>query len=891
MNSAQIEKNVRKMMESFAPESFVFELLLAYGIPKATVTLLQKGRRNLSKEDDKVILKKKLFFHECEDQDLHIAIDNLQNDPKTMKHNPHFVIVTNYKTLLAVDTKTKETLDTPIEELAKHYPFFLPWAGIEKHKHKNENPADRKAAEKMAKLYDGILAENKVYERGRTHDLNIFLSRLLFCFFAEDTGIFEDGIFTGSIGSHTQADGNDLHEYLEKLFDVLNQKAEERANLPAYLEKFPYVNGGLFAEKHWIPKFSAKSRRIIMECAELDWAEINPDIFGSMIQAVTHPDERSGLGMHYTSVPNIMKVIEPLFLNDLREEFEKHRDNKKKLLELKERLSKIKFFDPACGSGNFLIITYKEIRKLEMEIIKAMGGFAFSDISLSQFYGIEIDDFAHEIAKLSLYLAEHQMNVWVKKQNDYVQVRDPLPLRETGNIVCGNATRIDWEKVCPKDLFSEIYLMGNPPYLGASLQSEEQRMDKEKVFEGFSSFKKLDYIGCWFILGAKYIEKVNAKLAFVSTNSICQGEQVALLWPNILNKGLEIGFAYTSFKWENNAKGNAGVTVSIIGLRNSSKNKKYIFNDNQAKLVKGINAYLVSGNNIFVEKRRATLGNYPEMIRGSIPYDDGNLMLSKDEKEKILQENWGSKKFIKKALGAAESLKGLDRFCLWIEDENVDSVLNIEQIKIRINKNKSFRLGKDRKAMQDLANYPHKFGDIRHKKSKNKILVPRISSEKRNYYPITFCDDEVIILDSAYAIYDPEPWIFGIISSRMHMTWVRAVCGSLETRIRYSSALGYNTFPIPPLTTKQKEDITRHVYEVLDAREMHPEKTMAQLYDPDKMPKDLREAHHQLDLAVERIYRSKPFSSDEEQLEYLFALYERMIAEEKADLFSKKKQK
>lgn len=888
MNSAQIERNLKKMMENFSKESFVFELLRAYGTPKATVTLLQKGRRNLSKEDHQVILKKKLFFHECQDEDLHVEIDDLQKDKKTMSHSPRFIVATNYKTILAVDTKTQETLDIPLNELAKNYAFFLPWAGIEKHKHKNENPADRKAAEKMAKLYDGILAENKVYERGRTHDLNIFLSRLLFCFFAEDTGIFEDGIFTGSVGSHTQVDGSDLHEYLDKLFDTLNIKEEERQGLPAYLEKFPYVNGGLFAKKHWIPKFSAKSRRIIMECAELDWAEINPDIFGSMIQAVAHPGKRGSLGMHYTSVPNIMKVVEPLFLNDLREEFEKYENNPKKLGELKDRLSKIKFFDPACGSGNFLIITYKEIRKLEMEIIKVMGTFAFSDIKLSQFYGIEIDDFAHEIAKLSLYLAEHQMNVWTKGQSEYVQVRDPLPLRETGNIVCANATRKDWEEVCPKDLFSEIYLMGNPPYLGYSMQDKEQKADLADVCKGFKNYKNLDYIACWFILGAKFIEKVNAKLAFVSTNSICQGEQVALLWPHILNEGLEIGFAHTSFKWVNNAKANAGVTVSIIGLRNSSKDMKYVFQEGQSKEVKNINAYLANGDNFFIEKRSSPLSKISNILRGSGPVDGGNLIFSTTGKNQFVEKYPDSSGFFKKLIGSAEFIRGQERWCLWIEDDEKDIAEKIEGINIRLKKVQKIREESKKKATKEAAIHPYKFGEPRFKNT-NSIIIPRVSSERREYIPCGFLDRETVVLDSAQAIYDAEPWIFGIISSRMHMTWVRAVAGRLKTDYRYSSALCYNTFPIPTLTTKQKEDITRHVYEVLDAREMHPEKAMAQLYDPDKMPDDLREAHHQLDLAVERIYRSKPFSSDEERLEYLFILYERMITEGKADLFSKKK--
>jgi type II restriction/modification system DNA methylase subunit YeeA len=880
MNSAQIEKNVQKIMENFSKDSFVFDLLLAYGTPKATVTLLQKGRRNLSKEDHQVILKKKLFFHECRDEDLHITIDDLQKEKKTMSHNPRFVVVTNYKNLLAVDTKAKETLDIKIQDLAKHYAFFLPWAGIEKHRHIAENPADRKAAEKMAQLYDGILAENKIHDVSRTHDLNIFLARLLFCFFAEDTDIFENNIFTNFIGSHTQANGEDLHEQLEKLFEVLNTKYEERNSVPAHLEKFPYVNGGLFAKKHWIPKFSAKARKIIIENGELDWKDINPDIFGSMIQAVVHPGERGSLGMHYTSVPNIMKVIEPLFLNELRGEFEKYRGKNKKLDSLRQRMGKIKFFDPACGSGNFLIITYKEIRKLEMEIIEEMGAFSFSDISLDQFYGIEIDDFAHEIAKLSLYLAEHQMNVQFKDK--FGQVLPTLPLKESGNIVCANATRVDWEEVCPKNEDDEIYVMGNPPYLGERYQEKTHKEDLCFVYSKYGKSKKIDYIVAWFLKGSEYIEGCeNIKLAFVSTNSICQGEQVALLWLYIFEKELEISFAHTSFKWGNNAKGNAGVTVIIIGLRNISLKNKYIYTKNAEKLVKNINPYLTTGSSLFMKKRRNSLSNIPELRSGNRALDDGNFMFNENERNSILKVYVNSKSLFKQVIGASEFIKGLNRWCLWISKTNLNLALGIPEIKKRLNLIKEFRETRD-------VTVPY-YQFIKTKMAKSHIVfVPQTSSENRDYIPIGFLDNQKVIIDPHFAIYDAEPWIFAIISSRMHMTWVRAVAGRLKTDYRYSSALCYNTFPIPTLTTKQKEEMIKYVYEILGIREQHSEKTMAQLYDPDKMPEDLRDAHHRMDLAVERIYRSKLFASDEERLEYLFGLYERMVGEEKLNLTKKK---
>lgn len=877
MHITEIEKNLEKLVENFSKNEFIFDLLLAYGVPKATITLLKKGRHNLSKKDGEIILKKKLLFQEVEGRDLHQIIDNLQNEASTMSHSPRFIIVTDYTTLLAVDTKNKDQLDIEIKNITKYYDFFLPWAGIEKHNHSNENPADRKAAETMAKLYDGILEENSIENEERTHDLNVFLSRLLFCFFAEDTNIFEEKIFTNYIASHTQADGSDLDTYLDTLFDVLNTK--DSSKYPSYLQKLPYVNGGLFAKKHWIPKFSARSRKIIIECGKLDWSKINPDIFGSMIQAVVHSGERGSLGMHYTSVPNIMKVIGPLFLNNLKDEFYQNRANKKKLEEILSRIARIKFFDPACGSGNFLIITYKELRRLEMEIIKELGIFAFSGINLSQFYGIEIDDFAHEIAKLSLYLAEHQMNIEFKEE--FKKVSPTLPLKTGGNIVCKNATLVQWENICPKNENDEIYILGNPPYLGARNQSKMQKDELRIIFQDREEYKDTDYIACWFLKGADYIKQMNAKLSFVSTNSISQGEQVAFIWPYILERNLEIFFAYQSFKWENNAKGNAGVTCIIVGIENINKAKKFIYSGNNSFEVQNITPYLTSGRTIIVKAAKKPISQLPLMVMGNMARDGGNLILSAVEKGELLKKFPESTLFLRKFYGAQEFLNGTERWCLWISDEMADEARKIDPIQERIKNVYNFRITSEAKTTISYASIPHKFAQRSHK-SGSVIIVPRVSSERRHYIPFGFLDENSIISDSAQAIYNAEPWIFGIISSCMHMVWVRSVCGSLETRIRYSSALGYNTFPIPPLTAKQKEEITRHVYTILEERENHSEKNIAQLYDPDKMPDGLKEAHRQLDLAVERCYRSKPFNSDEERLEYLFKLYEQMIAEAKA---------
>lgn len=865
---------MNNLIKNFSQEEFVFDLLLAYGLPKATITLLKKGRHNLSKKEDIIILKRKLYFQEVHDVDLHETIDLLQKDRTTKSHSPRFIVVTDFETLLAVDTKTNEHLDIALKDIAKHFDFFLPWAGFEKHRNTTENPADRKAAEKMAKLYDEILMENKIgnAQNERVHDLNVFLSRLLFCFFAEDTNIFGEKLFTNSVASHTQADGSDFSSYLGSLFSVLN--SEERSAYPQYLQKFPYVNGGLFAKKNWIPVFTAKSRKIIIECGELDWSKINPDIFGSMMQAVVHPSERGSLGMHYTSVPNIMKVIGPLFLDDLKEEFEQNKGNRNKLEGLLHRIAHIKFFDPACGSGNFLIIAYKELRRLEMDIMEELGTFAFTGIQLSQFHGIEIDDFAHEIAKLSLYLAQHQMNIEFSQK--FNKVSPTLPLKTGGNIVCGNATRISWVEVCPKKEDDEIYILGNPPYLGSRNQNDEQKKDMRLVFG--KDYKSLDYISCWFLLGAKFIIGFNAKLAFVSTNSISQGEQVALLWPRILQDKLEIFFAHLSFKWANNAKHNAGVTVVIVGIRNISKGIKKIYLDNTFSSVDNINPYLAAGKNIIVSSRSTPLSNLPEMKFGNMPADAGRLLFSTEEKNEFIKLEPNSIKWFRKLISADEFLNGKERWCLWLKGISNAELQELPLVKERVDQLKDIR---EKSSRPQLANIPHLFAQITQPEDSDFILIPRHSSENRIYIPIGFFNAQDIAHDSCLIVPDAETFHFGILSSKMHMVWTKAVGGQLETRIRYSKDIVYNSFPIQPLTSKQKEEINRHVYNVLDEREKYSGKTMAQLYDPDKMPEGLKEAHHGLDMAIERCYRSRPFSSDEERLEYLFKLYEQMVLEEK----------
>lgn len=887
MTSKEIEQKLALISENYNPEEFIFDFLLSFGISKTTIARLKKGDFNMSKNPGEILYKGKVFFKKSEAGQMLFEIENLAKDERVLKQNPRFIILTDDKEIVAKDLKTKVNKEFLIAELSRNYAFFLPLTGAEIYRSSNDNKADRDASYELAKLYDILVEDNAELYEGNSHNLNVFLSRLLFCFFAEDTGIFEkESIFSDSIANHTREDGADVHIFFTDLFKRLNTK---EGNFPAYVSEFPYVNGGLFRDDIACPRFSRKSREILLNCGNLKWDEINPDIFGSMIQAVADPEERSDLGMHYTSVPNIKKLIEPLFLDELNEEFEKNYNNTNGLKKLISRMSQMKFFDPACGSGNFLIITYKELRALEIQIIKRIIDLIpeghtiplqFTAIRLSQFYGIEIKDFAHEMAMLSLWLSEHQMNkIFETELMDYGKSEPILPLKESGKIVCGNAARMDWTSVCPRTNADaepvEVYIIGNPPYLGARIQDKFQKEDIEINFKKEKGVNNLDYISIWFYKGAKYIEGYNAQLAFVTTNSICQGEQVSLLWPRILSENLEIGFAHLSFKWTNNAKANAGVTVIIIGLRNKSSNPKYLFEENIKKEAKNINAYLLDSTEIYIIPRTTALSEIPEMNFGNMANDAGNLFLDETEKEMFISSSPDSEKFIKKLVGSLEFLRGVNKYCLWISDEDLTEAESINLIKERIDLTRKSRLESKRESTNKLSSIPHKFAEIRFKET-DSIFVPSVSSERREYIPIGFLNKESIIVAPNMAIYDAQPWLFGVLHSKMHMVWVDAVGGKLKTDYRYSAKLCYNTFPFPKITEKDKQHISEYVFAVLDERSKFPEKTMAWLYNPDTMPSGLKQAHKELDLAIERIYRLRPFDSDAERLEFLFKMYDEM---------------
>ncbi|MBJ7321688.1 MAG: class I SAM-dependent DNA methyltransferase [Rhodococcus sp.] len=890
LNFKAVEERVAHLgnRESYDRE-FIFDLLLAYGKPKSNVTLLRNGSRNVATDPDREVAQKNVVYFRETNREPLADIEELRTSPVVTRYNTRFVIVTNYDELVAVDMKTAENKVFPIRDIAKHFTFFLPWAGMEKAQYTSEAHADVKAAERMGRLFDELLAANPTLidqAHGR-HALNVFFTRLLFCFFAEDTGIFDDNQFTTAVGSHTQADGSDVEDFLADLFAALD--TELATDKPYYLSAFPYVNGRLFevSTQHVVPGFTKHSRALLLDLGALDWSEINPDIFGSMFQAIVTPGKRTNLGQHYTSVPNILKTIEPLFLDGLKDQFDSSFDNVNKLEKLLARIGEIKVFDPACGSGNFLVIAYKELRRLEHAILERLAElsakhqvlYAVSTINVESFYGIEIDDFAVEVAILSLWIAKHQMNREFKAK---FGVEIPLiPLKETGQVVAGNAARTAWENVCPNDGQSEIYLIGNPPYYGAKKQSAEQKADYPYVFGSRPYSKNLNYIALWFVKGAEFIAGTGAELAFVTTNSVAQGEHVRLMFRILFGKGLEIGFAYPSFWWDNNAKRSAHVSVAVINLRTPRPATKHLYTDDIRLEAKNINGYLADADNIFIDARSIPLSLLPKMSLGSMSNDKGHLVVTADQRDVLTSEDPRTAHFIKPFIGAKEFIGNIDRFVLWIEEDEVDEAMSIPAIATRIEGVRAHRAGSDRPTTKKLASVPYRFGEVRYK-SASSIFVPKVSSERRDYIPSGYVGPNTVISDLAFAVYGAEPWVFALLTSRTHMTWVRAVGGRMNEDYRYSNTLVYNSFPVPPIADVQRELLTDVALRVLDVREYHCDKTLAELYDLDEMPDDLRSAHAEVDELVDSIYSKRGYETDEERLSDLFTMYQAMVAAEDA---------
>ena len=919
VNIAEIESQLSDLVEQpFDAGEFAFQVLEIYKAPKATLTKLRKGTQNKGERPGDLLWARKLYFRPAATGQTAQTLDALKETKAAKVQKPRFLLSSDGKEVSALDLKIDETLHFDFSELNDHFDFFLPLAGIDKYEAVKENPADIKATGRLAKFHDEILRRNPDWTSdGKRHALNQFMTRILFCMFAEDTGSFPKDLFVKTITEFGGDEGEHLQSLLKQIFDVMNVPGNQRGEVPSHINAFPYVNGGLFAEASEVPTFNKRARRILIEAAQLDWREINPDIFGSMIQAIVHPDMRGDLGMHYTSVPNIMKVLQPLFLMSLEAEFaeaHEHREERSRLNKLLTRISKIRVFDPACGSGNFLIIAYRELRTIEMRIFKRLeeleGGqraHRWTGVKLSNFYGIELADFAAETAKLSLWIAEYQMNQRFKVM--FGEAPPNFPLTDGGHIVCGNALRRDWLEVCPlpkkivqkqkvfdlatvvpvhateevHDEDSETYVVGNPPYLGSRNQTDEQKIDMETVCKNvLQTYKALDYVACWYIKAAPYCVALNASCAFVSTNSICQGQQVSILWPHVLSQGLEIGFAHLSFKWANSAADNAAVICVIVGLRPPGKSKKIIFDDKFSRQARNISPYLIDMDDIYVERRAAPISGLMEMTYGNYPGDGNNLTLTSEEASKLLADHPEAVRLVRRLYGAQEFLKGIVRYCLWITDEDVDLATSIPFIYDRLQKTRKVRLESCDPGYNKLASTPHKYRDT-NTHIEHSIVLPTISSERREIFPVGLIDGGAITTNQVFALHDAPVHYLSLLSSRMHYTWMKAVAGKLKTDLRYSSVLVYNTFPALLPSEEEAKRLEEHAWSIIGAREAHPGKTIAWLYDPDTMPAGLAEAHNALDDTIEKIYIGRPFKNDTERLEHLFKLYAEMTAEKQKE--------
>lgn len=908
MNAVEIEEAVSALAEKpFDPVEFPYEFLLAYGNLETTIKRLRDGT---NRSDVGGLLQTSNIHILIAPKDgVARALEELRESPATTRFRAKMLLATDGIDFQAEDLQSGDTLACDYEDFADHFGFFLPLAGITTVKEIRESSFDIRATGRLNRLYVELLKDNPEWGTSeRRHDMNKFMARLIFSFFAEDTGIFPEARqFTSTIEQMSARDSSNTHEVIEALFLAMNTRQADRqaAGVPRWADGLPYVNGGLFSGELSVPHFSRIARSYLLHIGSLDWTKINPDIFGSMIQAVAEDEERGSLGMHYTSVPNILKVLNPLFLDDLREKLEAAGDNPRSLLNLRKRIARIRVFDPACGSGNFLVIAYKEMRAIEAEINRRRGEpDRRTEIPLTNFRGIELRDFAAEIARLALVIAEYQCDVLHRGHK--LAMAEFLPLSTENWITHGNALRLDWLSVCrptgmrvqakATGLFDvapdqvqidfeneggETYICGNPPYLGSTWQSREQKADLELVFKDYvRNWRSLDYVAGWFLKAAEYATYTTTATAFVATNSICQGQQVPLLWPVLLGLGSEISFAHTSFKWANLASHNAGVTVVIVGFTPTPPAERLLFAETEEgstvrRAVEHINAYLVAAPNLFIKQSREPLCDVPKMIRGNMPYDGGHLTLGREQLSGLKLTKQQFEKFIKRIYGSAEFINGLVRYVTWVENGQEEGAMRIPALAERFESVRRMRLGSSDKGANALADRPHQLREMNIGK-KQAVVVAAISSENRDYLPSGLISSNETVTNKMYAMLDAPLWSLAIVASRLHWVWIGTVCVRLEMRFSYSNTLGWNTFPLPTLTEKNKADLTRAAEGILLAREAHYPATIAELYDPEKMPDDLRLAHEHNDEVLERIFIGRRFRNDTERLEKLFELYSRM---------------
>ena len=903
MNAVEIEEAISQLAEQpFDAANFPYAFLEAFGNKETTIKRLRAGATNKS-DLGGVLQTGSIHIATCDTGQVTQTLRALKESPATTKAKAKFVLATDGVDFEAEELSGGESIACAYGDFPNRFGFFLPLAGITTVRQIAENSFDIRATSRMNRLYVELLKDNPEWGKAeRRHDMNHFMARLIFCFFAEDTGIFGTHLFTDTVEKMSAKDSSNTHEVIGTLFHAMNTKLEDwtAADLPRWANDFPYVNGGLFSGSMDVPRFSKIARSYLLHIGNLDWTKINPDIFGSMIQAVAEDEERGELGMHYTSVPNILKVLNPLFLDDLRTRLQEAGDNTRALLNLRNRMAKIRVFDPACGSGNFLVIAYKEMRWIEAEINRRRGeAERRSEIPKTNFRGIELRDFPAEIARLALVIAEFQCDVLYRGYK--LALAEFLPLKKDNWITRGNALWLDWSSICPPtaksvkllgdDLFSkpldqaeidfvneggETYLCANPPYQGSVNQTSDQKEDMARIFQPLlKAYKDLDYVAAFVLKAAQFNKLTGSSSAFVTTNSVTQGEQVAMLWPLVFQEKNIIHFAHTSFLWSNLATNKATVSCVILGLSSTPVSNRRLFDDGVMRNVANISPYLVAADTVIVAKRTKPLSEIGYMQSGNKPTDGGHLMLSTEEKNNLLMVAPIATPFIKRYVGSKEIINGGGRWCIWVEDSRLEEANRIEEFRSRFDKVRQMRASSDGAQANDNAATPHRFVFAPHNRYAA-IAVPNVSSEKRQYLPCEITGDSTVVSNLASVIYNSPIWNMAVIVSRLHLIWIATVCGKLENRYRYSNTLGWNTFPVPTLTEKNKADLTRCADDILLAREHHFPATIADLYDPVNMPEDLRQAHERNDEVLERIYIGRRFKNDTERLEKLFDLYTKM---------------
>lgn len=876
--------------EEAEAKSFLDDFFDVFGISRRRVATFETNVKKIDGKDGYIDLLWKgqiLIEHKSRGKDLDKAFTQAKDYFPGLKDEelPKYILVSDFNRFRLHNLETNEILEFPLKELYKNIKLFSFIAGYQKTEYKEEDPVNAEAAYLMAALHD------KMKEVGyEGHALELYLVRLLFCLFADDTTIFEKNSFQDFLLNKTKEDGTDLGAQLAQLFEILNTPPEKRLkNIDDDLNAFQYVNGGLFEEGLHMASFDNKMRRLLLDCCKLNWSLISPAIFGSMFQAVVDPKERRNLGQHYTSEKNILKLIKPLFLDELYKEFESIKRNKIRLLEFHEKISNLKFLDPACGCGNFLVITYRELRILEIEVLKQLYSKqlkklqlstevdSFIKVNVDNFYGIEYEEFPVRIAEVAMWLIDHQMNIRVSEEFGHYYAR--LPLKKSANITHGNALRINWQAILPN---SELnYILGNPPFIGYSVQSKEQKDDVKIISKDVVEIGVLDYVACWYIKASEYILNTEIKVAFVSTNSISQGEQVGVLWNVLFNKyKVKIFFAHRTFVWNNEAKNNAAVHVVIIGFSLLDIDNKIIFDYEGSEephelKVKNINPYLVESDNILILRRTKPLCSVPNMTKGSSPTDGGNLLIDLDEYNNIVTKESELKQFIRRYVGSYEFINNIPRYCLWLKDADPNFLKSSPFIMDRLSKVKGFRLNSKKESTKKWADFPTLFIEER-QPLQDYIIIPRVSSENRKYIPMGYLQKEIIVSDSAIALINATRFHFGILISEMHMVWTKLTCGRLKSDYRYSNTLVYNNFPWPDNPSeKNVKLVEENAQYVLDVRLEFPDSSLADLYHPIAMPPKLLRAHQELDKAADLCYRPQPFQTELSRIEFLFNLYKK----------------